>query len=42
MKIKERGANFLFRNRIWLKHNIIKADVYTLVTNKFGQNKINS
>ena len=42
MKILRRGANSLPRNRIWLKLNIIKADLYMLVTNKFEQDKINS
>ena len=42
MKILERETNSLLRNRIWPKLNIIKADVYILVTNKFEQNQINS
>ena len=42
MKIEERGAYFLCRNRIWPKRIIIKAGVYTLVKNKIGHNKINS
>ena len=42
MKILGRGANSLPRNRIWLKLNIIKTDLYMLVTNKFEQDKINS
>ena len=42
MKTLGRGGNSLFRNRIWSKLNMIKADVYIQVTNKFERKQINS